>query len=85
METKLTLRLDERIINAAKVYAQEHGISLSKLVANYFQYLTSQNKSVHAKTPILTEIAGILKDVKDVNEARDLEGDYKRHLEEKYL
>ncbi|MCH9007784.1 hypothetical protein IIA29_07220 [candidate division KSB1 bacterium] len=82
METKLTLRLDERIINAAKVYAQERGISLSKLVANYFQYLTSQNKSVHAKTPILTEITGILK---DVNEARDLEGDYKRHLEEKYL
>lgn len=82
METKLTLRLDERIINAAKVYAREHGVSLSKLVANYFQYLTSQNKSAHTKTPVLVEITGILK---DVNEARDLEGDYKRHLEEKYL
>jgi len=36
MKTKLTLRLDETIIEEAKEYASKKGVSLSSLVADYF-------------------------------------------------
>lgn len=39
MNTKLTLRMDESLIAAAKDYAAAHGSSLSQMVANYFAAL----------------------------------------------
>jgi hypothetical protein len=41
METKLTLSLDKEIIEQAKKYAKQQKTSLSKIVENYFYYLTS--------------------------------------------
>jgi len=43
MNTKLTLRLDENVIERAKEYAQSQQISLSKLVENYLDSLTSKS------------------------------------------
>jgi len=40
MEAKLTLKLDKRIIDSAKIYARKHNRSLSKLVENYFSHLS---------------------------------------------
>ena len=40
MHTKLTLRLDDSLIDAAKAYAAEQGRSVSTLVADYFAALT---------------------------------------------
>jgi len=40
METKLTLRMDEEIIRAARNYAQRQGVSLSKLVADYLKIIS---------------------------------------------
>jgi Family of unknown function (DUF6364) len=37
METKLTLKFDAEIIKWAKEYAQKHGISLSKMMEQYFR------------------------------------------------
>lgn len=39
MNTKLTLRMDESLIAAAKDYAAAQGSSLSQMVANYFAAL----------------------------------------------
>ena len=39
MSTKLTLRLDEGLINGAKKYAAREGRSVSELVAAYFKRL----------------------------------------------
>lgn len=39
MNTKLTLRMDESLIAAAKDYAAKHGSSVSQMVANYFAAL----------------------------------------------
>ena len=39
METKLTLRMDSRLIEEAKSWARSHGVSLSELVAGYFASL----------------------------------------------
>lgn len=87
METKLTLRMDENIIRAAKKYAQKQGVSLSKLVADYLRIISvkthpSKNKAVFEPTPILSEITGVLQ---KASRHKDLREEYRDHLEEKYL
>jgi hypothetical protein len=39
MVSKLTLSVDEQLIQYAKAYAAEHGVSVSKLVSHYFELL----------------------------------------------
>lgn len=41
MDTKLTLKLDQKIIEKAKHYASEKKISLSRIIENYLNSLTS--------------------------------------------
>ena len=41
MQSKLTLRLDDNLIRAAKSYAREADKSLSQIVADYFAALTA--------------------------------------------
>lgn len=43
MQSKLTLRLDENLIRAAKAYAQEANKSLSQIVADYFSILAAKS------------------------------------------
>ena len=40
METKLTLKLNQQVIERAKKYASEKQISLSKMIENYLKALT---------------------------------------------
>ncbi len=82
MATKLTLRLDEKVISKAKKAAKKRGVSLSKFVSDYFQSVAKHQKKEVLETPILSEVAGILS-VKSRD--KELLKGYKRHLEEKYL
>ena len=41
MNTKLTLKLDQEIIEKAKQYASQKKLSLSRLIENYLNTLTS--------------------------------------------
>jgi hypothetical protein len=41
MDTKLTLKLNQEIIEKAKKYASEKKLSLSRLIENYLSSLTS--------------------------------------------
>jgi len=78
MQTKLTLRLEEALIEQAKIYAKQHDKSLSQVVADYFHALTQQ--SIKPETaPITQSLIGVL-DASNLDEE-----DYKKHLEEKYL
>lgn len=43
MDTKLTLKLDQKIIERAKVYAAEKKVSLSRLIESYLNALSSDN------------------------------------------
>ncbi|HUH74851.1 MAG TPA: DUF6364 family protein [Chitinophagales bacterium] len=43
MDTKLTLKLNQDIIEKAKVYASTHQVSLSRLIENYLSSLTSES------------------------------------------
>ena len=49
MSTKLTLRLDEALISAAKKYAAHEGRSVSELVAAYFKRLDVPIDAASAK------------------------------------
>lgn len=78
MQTKLTLRMDEALIEQAKRYAKEQGKSLSQVVADYFAAFASPPEK-QPLAPATQSLLGIMKD----NPAD--ENDYKQHLEEKYL
>jgi uncharacterized protein GlcG (DUF336 family) len=88
MSTKLTLRLDETLIAAAKNYARAHGRSVSVLVADYFANLTqlpqTGDASDQGAAPVST-ITASLRGALQGRQGDDLdEADYKRHLETKF-
>lgn len=80
MNTKLTLRLDDRLIAGAKDYARDAGKSLSQVVAEYFAAITSPGRADSGMTPAVAELRGILKGTDVTGEE-----DYLAHLEEKHL
>ena len=77
MQTKLTLRLEDDLIEQAKIYARQKGTSLSKVVADYFRILNKDIKHTKKISPITASLRGILKG-KSVDES-----DYRKYLEEK--
>ncbi len=78
MQTKLTLRLEDALIQQAKSYAKQHGKSLSQVVTDYFKILTKKTEGKETP-PITQSLIGIM-------ESSNIDiDDYKRHLEEKYL
>ena len=81
MATKLTLRMDESIIEDAKGYARAQGTSLSQLIARYLSSLKSSKKNKRPLSPIIEEISGILP--KPIHRGPSFKA-YRRHLEKKY-
>jgi hypothetical protein len=84
MATKLTLRLDEGIIRNAKRAARVRGVSLSQMVAGYFQAVSEEKKGHKEKTeatPVLSEISGVLSPKSD---KKKIIAGYRKHIEEKY-
>ncbi len=79
MQTKLTLRMDERVIVKAKSEARRRGKSVSRMVADFFDSLDDRRARRAGVPPITKSLLGALKG------RRVSERDYKRHLEEKYL
>jgi hypothetical protein len=79
MQTKLTLRLEDQLIEQAKSYAAEAGKSVSQVVADYFKMLTTERaRQTSPATPITKSLRGILRD------AKLDEKDYRKFLEEKH-
>ncbi len=81
MNTKLTLRLDNVLIKQAKKAAQSKGVSLSRIVEDYFKSLTIQEKKEVEESPILSEISGIISGGAGTKKPRE---EYRKRLEEKY-
>ncbi|MXY57137.1 MAG: antitoxin [Gammaproteobacteria bacterium] len=78
MQTKLTLRMDDRLIAGAKQHAARAGKSLSQVVAEYFLVCMSGSQGSVDETPRVSRLRGCLKD-KGVAEA-----DYLKYLEDKH-
>ena len=81
MDTKLTLKLNQKIIEKAKEYASNRKMSLSRLIEAYLQSLTTENdtsefeispfvKSITTGTEIPTDL--------------DYKKDYSDYLIERY-
>ena len=80
MQTKLTLRLEDQLIEQAKSYAAHAGKSVSQIVSEYFKILTLQKEKERSpSTPISLSLRGILR------ESKLDEKDYRKYLEERHL
>ena len=60
METKLTLKMEQKVINTAKMYAKRNNRSLSKIVENYFRNLSPEHNVSKKHSPIVEKLSGIL-------------------------
>ncbi len=77
MQAKLTLELEQTLIERAKRHAEASGKSVSQLVADYFAQL-GEPFDEGALPPITRSLSGVLAGT-DVDEA-----DYYRYLEKKH-
>ena len=68
MGTKLTIKLDEHIIERAKIYAKERNTSLPKLVANYFHNITMESSDEEEITPLIKSLSGIVPHISEKDE-----------------
>lgn len=81
METKLTLRLRKSTIEKAKEYAQEHQISLSKLVELYLESVTTSADPENEISPLVESLSGVIQ----LEPEYDYKEDYSHYLSEKHL
>lgn len=80
MDKKLTLSLNERVIERAKIYAQDHQISLSRLIESYLSSLIEKNSEEIAITPLVESLSGVV----SIPDEFDYKNDYADYLLEKY-
>lgn len=84
MNTKLTLKLNENSILKAKEYVAKNGLSLSKLVENFFDNISLNQEKDSTQSfsysPLVNELAGII----SLSEDFDYKSDYENYLREKY-
>lgn len=81
MNAKLTLKLDKKVIDKAKVYAERRGLSLSRMVEGYFSGLADENRGEEVRpTGLVAELAGILSGAR----VEDDKDDYAEYLAQKH-
>ena len=82
METKLTLRINENVIERAKKYARNHRTSLSKMIEAYLDSITSQRETAEKQviTPLVESLIGVI----DLPAEYDYRKDYRDYIVDKY-
>lgn len=81
MDSKLTLKLDENVIERAKKYASNKKMSLSRLIEAYLDSITKENEEDEF------EISPFVKSIssgKSIPVDIDCKEEYLNHLDEKY-
>ena len=81
---KLTLSINQSVIDEAKVYAKSNGKSLSRIIEEYLKSLSKSEKSKKSKSPhkLVMELKGSVKMPKEFTSYKELLQDA---LVEKYL
>ena len=83
MDSKLTIKLDETVIERAKKYASVKKLSLSRLIENYLDSLTHEQNDEFEISPFVKSIStgkSIPADVDDKNLRKDIIDDFdKKH------
>ena len=77
MDTKLTLKLDKKIIESAKEYAAEQKVSVSSIVESYFKTLITKEKKKES-----VQISDFVKSLSLENGGIPADFDYKKDRQE---
>ncbi len=78
MNVKLTLKMDQNVINSMKQYAAQNDKSLSNLVEEFFKSMAAAGNKNENISPLVKELSGIISE-------KDLENiSYTDYLEKKY-
>jgi len=80
MDTKLTLKLEQSVIEKAKDYAKRQKTSLSRLIENYLLNITDEEDVQEKITPLVRSLSGII----DLPNDYDHKKDYADYLAKKY-
>lgn len=80
MDTKLTLKLEQSVIEKAKDYAKRQKTSLSRLIENYLLNVTDEENAQEKITPLVRSLSGII----DLPDDYDHKKDYADYLAKKY-
>ena len=82
MDTKLTLRLNNHVIERAKVYARNHKISLSKMIESYLDSITQEieEEKKNSITPLVETLSGVI----NLPDDFDYKKEYSNYLDKKY-
>ncbi|MFA9195690.1 DUF6364 family protein [Flavobacterium sp. FBOR7N2.3] len=79
MNTKLTLNIDQNIIEEAKSYAKNNSVSLSKLIENYLLSITAKDSKKTKISPLVESLTGVIS-----LEDTDYKKEYADYLSKKY-
>lgn len=80
MDKKLTLSLNQHIIENAKIYAKSNNVSLSKLIESYLASLTKRDEEDPEITPLVKSLSGVIDLPSDIDE----KSSYADYLTDKY-
>jgi len=78
--TKLTLSIQDSVIDKAKNYAKQKNVSLSKIVEYYLASLSDESIESVKVSPWVKDLAAVKKPTPDFNH-KEL---YRDHISEKY-
>jgi len=80
MDSKLTLKLNENVIERAKKYASGKRLSLSSLIENYLDSLTQEKEDEFEISPFVKSISS----GKSIPANFDYKKEYINYLDKKY-
>ncbi len=79
MDSKLTLKLNQSVIEKAKQYARAHNTSLSRLIENYLMAVTKNAENTDEISPLVKSLTGVVQ-----LDDKDYKKDYIDFLNQKY-
>jgi hypothetical protein len=80
MDTKLTVRLNDKVIKRAKIYARSHKVSLSKMIESYLDSVTKEKGNEIEITPLVESLSGVV----HLPDDYDYKKNYADYLQAKY-
>jgi hypothetical protein len=72
MTTKLTLTIDDSVINSAKKYALKKGRSLSNIIENYLKTISAKEEKEEKLSPKVMKLMGSINLPEDFDYKKDL-------------
>ncbi len=80
MNTKLTIKINRKVSQRAKRYVKERKTSLSKMIENYLDNVSSQRKERMKISPLVQSLSGVIK----LHPKTDYRAGYAKYLVDKY-